>query len=234
MSKKQGQTPIFRRFDLVIFDCDGVLVDSEPIANRVLAERLTAAGLPLSPDEVMRRFLGRTKAGCLELAAELLARPLPARFVEEWDAVLFSTLAAEVKAIEGIAGLLAGLDLPYCVASNSTPQRMQLTLRATGLLPLFEGRMFTAAEVAKPKPAPDLFLHAARAMGGDPPRCAVIEDTPTGARAGVAAGMTVFGYAGGAHTDASALAREGARVFTSMRALPGLLGSGKPPDRPAH
>lgn len=218
----------------MIFDCDGVLVDSEPIANRVLSKRLAALGLKLSPDEVMRRFLGRTKAGCLELAAGLLTHPLPASFVEDWDAALFGALAKEVKPIEGVAELLAGLDLPYCVASNSTPERMHLTLRTTSLFALFEGRMYTAGEVAKPKPAPDLFLHAAKSMGATPERCAVIEDTPTGARAGVAAGMTVFGYAGGAHTDASALGQEGARLFTSMRDLPGLLGSGKPPNRPAH
>lgn len=211
-----------------------MLVDSEPIANRILAERLQAIGLSLSQDEVMRRFVGRTKAGCVELAIELLARPLPEHFIEAWDAALFSALAAEVKAIQGIAEVLAGLDLPYCVASNSTPERMQLTLRTTGLLQLFESRMFTAGEVAKPKPAPDLFLHAAKSMGAPPARCAVIEDTATGARAGVAAGMTVFGYAGGAHTDAATLEREGARVFRSMRDLPGLLGGGQPPDSAAN
>jgi HAD superfamily hydrolase (TIGR01509 family) len=233
LKRKRGRTTISRRFDLIIFDCDGVLVDSEPLANRILSERLAACGLTLSPEEVMRRFLGRTKAGCLELATELLGKPVPDRFVEDWDTALFAALAAEVKVIEGVAELLPNLGIPYCVASNSTPERMHLSLRTTGLLPLFEGRMFTAVEVGRPKPAPDLFLHAALSMGAAPSKCAVIEDTPTGARAGIAAGMTVFGYAGGAHTDVATLECEGAQTFTSMRDLPALLGRGKPPHRPS-
>ena len=210
-------------FELVIFDCDGVLVDSEPIANRVLADRLALAGLGISPDEVMRRFVGRTKEGCIELATELLGRELPDRFVEEWDSALFDALASEVKAIEGVAEVIRQLGIPYCAASNSTPERLRLSLTVSGLLPFFEGRMFSAEEVARPKPAPDLFLHAAKTMGANPARCAVIEDTSTGARAGVAAGMTVFGYAGDAHSNRDALAAEGARVFDDMRVLASLL-----------
>lgn len=207
------------RYDLVIFDCDGVLVDSEPIANRVLVEQLTAIGLSLSYDEVMRRFVGRTRAGCLALAAELLGRELPPTFAETWDAALFAAFRAELKAIAGVRELIERLEPPYCVASNSSPERMGVSLIASGLYRFFEGRLFSASHVANPKPAPDLFLHAAASMGAVPNRCAVIEDTPTGVRAAVAAGMTVFGYAGGAHADTEALRAEGAAVIRTMDRL---------------
>jgi HAD superfamily hydrolase (TIGR01509 family) len=208
----------------VIFDCDGVLIDSEPIANRVLAERLQAIGLAMSTDEVMREFVGRTRDGCLELAARKLGRPLPADFAARWDEALFAALAAEVKAVDGVAELLQRLRVPWCVASNGTPHRMRMSLEAAGLLPLVEGRLFTAAEVARPKPAPDLFLHAAAKMGAQPARCAVIEDTPTGVRAGIAAGMRVLAYAAAPHAQRDALAREGARLFHDMSQVPALLG----------
>ena len=211
------------RYDLVIFDCDGVLIDSEPIANRVLAQRLGLIGLSMSEDEVMRRFVGRTRAGCLALAKDLLGRELPEGFAQEWDAALFAALEAELEAVEGVADLLHGLRLPYCVASNGSPDRVRFSLRTCGLLPLFEGRVFSAADVANPKPAPDLFLHAARSLGAEPSRCAVIEDTPTGVAAGVAAGMTVFGYVGGNAASIPVLKKAGAAVFDRMAALPALL-----------
>jgi HAD superfamily hydrolase (TIGR01509 family) len=209
--------------DLVIFDCDGVLVDSEPIANRVLSERLATLGLRMSPDEVMGAFISRTRQGCLERAAALLGGPLPRSFAEEWDAALFQAFDAELRPVAGIGELLDGLAVPYCVASNSSRERMQVALAAAGLLARFTGRMFSAAEVARPKPAPDLFLHAARAMGVAPARCAVIEDTPTGVRAAAAAGMRVFAYAGAAHADVGALRAAGGSVFADMRLLAGLL-----------
>jgi HAD superfamily hydrolase (TIGR01509 family) len=211
------------RFELVIFDCDGVLVDSEPIANRVLCEQLAAIGLSLAPDEVMRRFVGRTRAGCLELATELLGRALPAGFAGAWDAALFRAFAAELQAIDGVTDVIRELGVPTCVASNSSRERMRVSLQASGLLPFFAGRMFSAVDVERPKPAPDLFLHAAARLGTTPQRCAVIEDTPTGVKAAVAAGMPVFGYAAGAHSSADALAAAGATVFREMRALPALL-----------
>ncbi len=212
-------------FDLVIFDCDGVLVDSEPIANRVDTEQLNSIGLNLTSAEIMQHFVGRTKEGCIELAKQLLGRKLPDGFVEQWDAALIHALGAEVRAIEGVTEVIRQLRIPYCAASNSTPGRLRLSLNAAGLLPLFVGRLFSAEEVSHPKPAPDLFVHAARRLGAAPARCAVIEDTPTGARAGTAAGMTVFGYAGNAHSNIAALEAEGATVFRSMAELPSLLGA---------
>jgi HAD superfamily hydrolase (TIGR01509 family) len=177
----------------------------------------------MSPEEVMRRFVGRTRQGCLELAEELLGRKLSDDFGRAWDEALFAAMRSEVKAVEGIAEVLRDLRVPYCVASNGTPVRMRLALEAAGLLPLFEGRMFTAAEVARPKPAPDLFLHAARTLGAAPSRCAVIEDTPTGVTAGVAAGMTVYGYAASIPETAETLKRGGAIPFHRMADLKALL-----------
>lgn len=209
---------------LVIFDCDGVLIDSEPIANRVLAEQLAAVGLPMSVDEVMAEFVGRTRDGCLEHAARKLGRALAPDFAARWDEALFDALASEVKAIDGVAELLQRLRVPWCVASNGTPHRMRMSLEAAGLLPLVEGRLFTASEVARPKPAPDLFLHAAKKMGAQPAQCAVIEDTPTGVRAGTAAGMRVLAYAAAPHAQRDVLEREGAELFHDMAEVPALLG----------
>lgn len=210
-------------FDLVIFDCDGVLIDSEPIANRVLTERLALAGLSLSCNEVMQRFVGRTRDGCLALAAELLGGDLPPEFSDDWDTALFEALRRELRPVAGVTDLMQWIAVPYCVASNSSRERMRVSLEASGLLPFFAGRMFSSADVANPKPEPDLFLHAARSMGAAPGRCAVIEDTPTGVRAGVAAGMSVFGYVGGTHSNADALQAEGARIFDDMKTLSTLL-----------
>ena len=209
---------------LVIFDCDGVLIDSEPIANRVLAEQLAAIGLPMSTEAVMREFVGRTRDGCLEVARSKLGRPLPHDFAVRWDEALFAALASEVRAIDGVADLLRSLSVPYCVASNGTPHRMRMSLEAAGLLPLVEGRIFTASEVERPKPAPDLFLHAARAMGAAPARTVVIEDTPTGVRAAVAAGMRVLAYAAAPHAQHDALRSAGAELFHDMAQVPRLLG----------
>ena len=209
---------------LVIFDCDGVLIDSEPIANRVWRDELRSLGLDLALGEVMARFVGRTRDGCLVLAREMLGRELPQGFGERWDAHLFEALAREVRPVEGIEAVLRTLPVPYCVASNGTPRRMRMALEAAGLLELVEGRLFTASEVARPKPAPDLFLHAAGRMGAQPSQAIVVEDTPTGVRAAVAAGMRALAYAGAAHADAAALAAAGGEIFTRMVELPGLLG----------
>jgi HAD superfamily hydrolase (TIGR01509 family) len=194
----------------------------------VLSERLALEGLRMSPEEVMRKFVGLTRQGCLELAEEMLGRKLSPEFGKAWDEALFAAMRDEVQAVEGIAEVLRGLRVPYCVASNGTPVRMRLALEAAGLLPLFEGRMFTSADVARAKPAPDLFLHAAQTLGAAPARCAVIEDTPTGVKAGVAAGMTVFGYAAGNPDVAKTLRSLGATPFDRMADLASLLSEFRP------
>jgi HAD superfamily hydrolase (TIGR01509 family) len=208
----------------VIFDCDGVLVDSEPIANRVLVEQLQGIGVSIPESEVMRRFVGKTRGQCLALAAEILGRALPETFGADWDTALFEALRNEVQPSAGVIDVLRQLTVPYCAASNGMPDRVRLTLASAGLMPYFEGKIFTSADVPNPKPAPDLFLHAAASMHAAPAHCVVIEDTPTGVRAARAAAMRVLGYIGGSASDAATLRREGAAaVFDDMSRLPALL-----------
>jgi len=207
----------------VIFDCDGVLVDSEPIANRVFARELASHGLAMEPDEVMRTFIGRSRDTCIEMAGRMRGEALPAGFAASWDGALHEALRNEVKPVDGIPEVLRAMRVPFCVASNGEPEHMRIALTAAGLMPLVEGRLFSAAAVARPKPAPDLFLHAAASMGAEPRACVVVEDTVTGVKAAVAAGMRALGYAGAAHTDGEALEAHGATVFRNMRSLPSLL-----------
>jgi HAD superfamily hydrolase (TIGR01509 family) len=209
------------RWDLVIFDCDGVLVDSEPIAGRIFAGMLGEIGLPMTYEEEAR-FRGRSLKDCLEIAGALRGRPVPEGFAEAYQARLLDAFRRELRATAGVVEALDRIFVPICVASSSGPARMRTALDVTGLLPRFDGRLFSATEVARGKPFPDLFLYAADCMRASPRRCAVVEDTVLGVQAGVAAGMTVFGYSAAAIPDALAVC--GARVFTDMRELPDLIG----------
>jgi len=209
---------------LVIFDCDGVLVDSEPISNRVLAETLTEYGLPTTTEESIRTYMGRTMASCLAIAADKLGRPLPEDFMRAFRDRSFAALAREVEPVPGIHGVLAHLrraQTPHCLASSGPHEKIRLTLGQSGLLEHFEGRIFSAVDVARGKPHPDVFLHAAEQMGVAPGSCAVVEDSPFGVEAAVAAGMQVFGFSG--PSGVAALARRGAEVFSAMEDLPVLL-----------
>ena len=210
------------RFGLVIFDCDGVLVDSELITNRVFAGMLNELGIPATLEDMFERFVGRSMPQCLDLITKMLGRPVPPHFVEEYQTRSAAALRSELKAVPDIETVLAGIRVPYCVASSGTHEKMQTTLGLTGLLPQFRGKMYSVTEVAQSKPFPDVFLYAARRQGVAPADCAVIEDTPTGVRAGVAAGMTVFGYC--AMTPKQRLIAAGAHhTFERMRDLPGLI-----------
>ena len=211
-------------WQLIIFDCDGVLVNSEPISNRVMAEVLTENGLPMTVESCYRHFMGRTMGDCVTILATRFGHTVAASFVDD---VRRRTLDALRDGIEPVAGVAAALDripVPVCVASSGQLVKMRTTLRLTGLLHRFEDRLFSAAGMARGKPHPDIFLQAAAALGAEPAACAVIEDSPVGVQAGVAAGMTVFGYA--ALTGTSTLAAAGAHVFTDMQALPELLEKG--------
>jgi HAD superfamily hydrolase (TIGR01509 family) len=210
-------------FELVIFDCDGVLVDSEPIGNRVLAALLTEIGLPTSYEESVRDYLGRSVASCLEIIESRLGRSVPEDFAEVLSRRTSEAFRGELQGVPGIERALDGIALPICVASSGPQEKMRLTLGLTGLLPRFEGRMFSATDVESGKPSPDLFLHAAASLGASVDRCAVVEDSVLGVRAGRAAGMTVFGFA--ARSDPHALAAAGARVFRDMAVLPDLLSA---------
>lgn len=212
-------------FDLVIFDCDGVLVDTERLTVGVEARILTELGWPHTPEEVVRRFMGRSAESQLEELAEHLGEEKARRFeelaTEETHAAFDRELCA-VDGVEDVIAILARKGIATCVASSGSHDKMRTTLGLTGLYDGFATRIFSASEVRHGKPAPDLFLHAARSMGAPPERCAVVEDSVYGVQAAVAAGMTAFGYAGGL-TAAADLAAAGAVVFHVMTALPELL-----------
>jgi HAD superfamily hydrolase (TIGR01509 family) len=217
-----GPRKAANRFDLVIFDCDGVVVDSERIVHAVFNEFIAELGVTLTPD-INEQFLGRTLADCLRIVAERTGRAAPEgaldRYRERRDAVL----RAQVRAVDGVRAVIEGLRVPYCIASSGDHSKMRATLGATGLLPLFAGKLFSATEVERGKPAPDVFLFAARQMGALAERSAVIEDSVNGVLAGRAAGMTVFGYAD--LIAAERLRAAGAHAtFAHMRELPALLG----------
>jgi len=211
----------------VIFDCDGVLVDSEAISNRVLAGLLTEIGLPMTPEESVEAFMGRSWKTVVAYADE--RGGLPEGFRRRYLDAMFAAFETELRPVPGVVAALDAITLPNCVASSASHEKMRYTLGHTGLRARFtqptssagtgEMRIFSADEVEHGKPAPDLFLHAAASMGWEPGECAVVEDSPAGVEAGLRAGMTVFGYAGS--TPASRL--DGARVFTDMAELPGLL-----------
>jgi HAD superfamily hydrolase (TIGR01509 family) len=209
-------------YELVIFDCDGVLVDSEWISNRILAECLCALGVPTSTESSMRDYMGRSWRECVPLFEAQLGRALPADFEAGYRAKLALAFARDLTEVPGIRDALARIPARTCVASSGGHDKMKLTLGQTGLYARFEGRIFSALEVARAKPFPDLFLHAAQSLGVAPARCAVVEDSPRGVEAAVAAGMAVFGYAG--RTPPESLRAAGARVFSDMRTLPELLG----------
>jgi HAD superfamily hydrolase (TIGR01509 family) len=209
-------------FDLVIFDCDGVLVDSERITNGVFAEMLGEIGLRVTLDEMFERFLGLSMAACLNIITTLRGSPVPEGFVEEYRERTTRALRERLVPIEGARQAVEMLAAPYCVASSGSHDKMRTTLGITDLLDIFEGKLFSATEVSRGKPFPDVYLHAAECMGANPRRCAVVEDSPVGVEAGFAAGMTVFGYS--KRMTGERLSAAGASVtFDDMRKLPHLL-----------
>ncbi len=185
--------------ELVIFDCDGVLVDSEPIAFRLLLATLAGGGLELPPEEAHARFLGKSLATTREIVARDHGLTVSDAALAEMRRALYAAFRAELTAIPGIAETLDALPCAYCVASSSQPERIELSLTVTGLWPRFAGRAFSATMVARGKPAPDLFLFAARSLGYPPARCLVVEDSPAGIEAAQAAGMRVVAFTGGSH-----------------------------------
>ena len=212
-----------REPELVIFDCDGVLVDTEPIAVRIDRIVLERNGWTLTEDEVADRFVG-TSPGFI--AAELqrhLGRPPEPEWEREFETMFRAACEAELATVEGVVDVLDGLGLPACVASNGSHARMRMMLGLTGLYDRFAGRIFSAEDVERGKPAPDLFLHAAANMGAEPEACVVIEDSRYGVQAALAAGMRVLAFSGGL-TSAEVLRAEGAATFQRMDELPALLG----------
>jgi HAD superfamily hydrolase (TIGR01509 family) len=185
---------------LVIFDCDGVLVDSEPISVSVLVKAMNDLDVPITEEEVYGRFLGRSLATVIETMKSEYNVHAGEEFLERIRTDLYARFRAELKPIEGIAATIDALGIPCCVASSSQVERIRLSLSVTGLLDKLPN-IFSATMVKHGKPAPDLFLHAAREMHIDPADCLVIEDSPAGIEAAKAAGMTVFAFTGGSHAN---------------------------------
>jgi HAD superfamily hydrolase (TIGR01509 family) len=208
------------RFDLVIFDCDGVLVDSERLAVRTEAEILRGLGWPLTESEIVERFVGRSAAYMHEEIERYLGRRVD--WDEEFEARYHEVFRRELAPVPGVVDALDRIDVATCVASSGSHERMQFTLGLVGLFDGFSGRIFSVDDVDHGKPAPDIFLYAAAQMGVTPDRCAVIEDSASGVTAGLAAGMAVFAFAGGV-TSGAKLALGSAVVFEEMLDLPELL-----------
>ncbi|MFJ6982640.1 MULTISPECIES: HAD family hydrolase [unclassified Streptomyces] len=212
------------RYDLVLFDNDGVLVDSEPISNRLLAAYLSELGHPTSYEDSIRDYMGSAMHRVHDLVLERTGQRLPEDFDDVFHARVFAAFQGELRPVAGVEAVLERLaadGVPYCVASSGSHERIRVGHRATGLARWFDDeRIFSSQDVGKGKPAPDLFLHAAARMGVAPERCVVVEDSPLGVQAALAAGMDVYGFT--AMTPPAKLA--GATgLFTDMTELPDLL-----------
>lgn len=208
---------------MVIFDCNGVLVDSEPIATRVAAEEFTRAGFAMTPEIVSRFFAGRRAADMFAAVEAATRRKLPPNFSAQLTAATLRRFRTDLRAMPHVSYALTWVRGPKCVASSSTLDRIRVSLEATGLSRFFEPNLFSANEVPRGKPAPDLLLHAAAKMRVAPQGCIVVEDSAVGVAAAAAAGMIPIGYVGGSHASAQLpgqLKAAGAKaVIADMRAL---------------
>ena len=222
----RGRRPV----DLIIFDCDGVLVDSEPLAIRVLVSALAAQGIAVTQQAAFRDYLGRSLASISASLIDSHGVPLGPAALQAMRGDLYALYRDELRPSPGLPDILDKLDIPFCVASSSTLERIRLSLDLTGLLPWFEGKIFSASMVEHGKPEPDLFLHAAQAMGVSPSNCLVIEDSPAGIVAARRAGMAVFSYVGASHMAPSGLRTtienlQPDLVFDDMQDLPDRVSS---------
>ena len=207
--------------DLVIFDCDGVLVDSEPISNRVLADLLTEIGLPTTLEQSLKLFLGKSWKDNFLIIQERLGRSPPQKLYEIYTERMYQAFEAELKPISGIESSLDQISLKTCVASSGPHMKIRKTLEITGLLPRFENHIFSADDVEKGKPAPDLFLYACEKMGSKSYSSVVVEDALPGVRSAVSAGMTVLAYT--PYGDVNNFKKHGAITFEDMIELPNIL-----------
>lgn len=210
---------------LVIFDCDGVLVDSEPIAARLTAEAVSELGWEMSPELAKAEFLGDTFTNIIRRVEERIGRRVPEDWPARSQASLLAALERELQPVPGVRSAIdalraAGVEL--AVGSQGSHQKMQLTLSVTGLLPFFEGRIFSASQVAHPKPAPDLFLLAANTLGVAPAQTVVVEDSTRGVKAALAAGMRILGYT--ASVGRPAITAAGAEPIDDLALVPAMLG----------
>ena len=215
-------------FKLIIFDCDGVLVDSERLTNQVFVDMLAILGINITLQDVMDNYVGIPLQDGITMLEERYQFKLPEDFIVQFNQQSMSLLERDLQPVLGIKEVLATLQAPWCVASNSHTEKLRALLKITALFDRFNGKIFTASQVKRPKPAPDVYLYAASAFDMSPADCLVIEDTPIGVSAAIAAGMTVFGYA--AQTSAARLLDAGAHaVFADMKDLPMLIKQGGNP-----
>jgi HAD superfamily hydrolase (TIGR01509 family) len=216
-----------QRFELVIFDCDGVLVDSEVISCRAHAETLARHGYPITAEQVLERFLGVSDREARLIIESEISRKLPDDFESQVKQATLRFYAGDLQAISHVGEAVAAIDLPKCVASSGTPEKIHHGLTCAGLYDLLAPNIFSATQVRNGKPAPDLFLFAAAQMGISPERCLVVEDSIPGITGALAAGMTVLGFHGGSHCrpgyDERLRAAGAAATFGDMRQLPGLI-----------
>ncbi len=202
--------------ELIIFDCDGVLVNSEPISSRLIAQQLTDLGLPISAAAFESRFAGTALAEIIAFYESKTGKKVPGDFEEVYRQRSWIAFEAELEPIKGIPELLENLTVATCVASNGPRNKIDFNLRVTKLDHYFEKNIFSAYDIQRWKPLPDLYLHASKRMGITPEKCIVVEDSTHGVEAALAAGIRVLGYPGGA-TSAEALAKAGAEIIEDMR-----------------
>lgn len=205
--------------ELLLFDCDGVLVDSERISNEIFAQMLRELGLDVDLQYMFDHFVGYSMEQCVEKIEALTGEPLSADFAAEFERREIDALSSQLVSVDGVREALSQIDMRRCVVSSGSHKKIRNSLTKTGLMKFFEPHIFSVEDVAKPKPAPDVYQFAARTMKIEPEKCLVIEDTPTGVAAGAAAGMTVFGYAG--YMKPEKLTDAGAHhVVSNMAQLP--------------
>ena len=209
------------KYKCVIFDCDGVLVDSEPIANSVLVDMANQYGANINLEYAMKHFKGNSMQGCVDKILQLIDKPLPDNFVETYRQVSFEAFKKDVKPVEGVKNVLDNLGLPFCVASSGPVEKIRFNLELTGLLPYFEHKIFSCYTINKWKPNPAVFLWAADVMKFKPNDCVIIEDSITGVKAAKNGGFDVFGFA--AHDYNNELEKEATLTFKVMDELHELL-----------
>ncbi len=214
------------KYKLVIFDCDGVLVDSEPISSCLFTDMVNELGLCLTYKESEILFIGRSDDDCIKIVETRLGRSVPIGFIDDFNNRLLVLLDTELTAVKNVNKVLDFLQgVPVCVASNAPAKKVRCSLKLTNIDTYFNNNIFTVQDVKRGKPFPDLYLYAAEKMGIQPDECVVIEDSVFGVRAGIAAGMSVFGYT--ERSDEALLEKEGAVIFNNMLDLPVLLNSFK-------
>lgn len=214
-------------FDGVIFDCDGVLVDTERIGVHIDQRALKAIGLDFTIDEIVESFMGKSDSHFVETVERLIGKAVPENWLSDIKSKYIEAFEHELTPVPGISEALAEIKYPTCVASSGTHEKMRFTLGKTGLLEKFENRLFSSTQVARGKPHPDLFLFAAEQMGWEASRCVVVEDSQAGVEAGLAAGMTVVAYAGGLAKH-DRIQNQRLLVIQSMEELPRLLSEPSP------